>query len=86
MSPQHPCAQHHGGLIGRVRGLRWYGPDPRPTGAGAPVAGAPSRSEGYGVVAPRPTPTARVSLWSRGIPGTRANARVAAHCTSSTAF
>ena len=72
MSPQHPCAQHHGGLIGRVRGLRWHGPDPRPTGAGAPVVGAPSRSEGYGVLAPP-------RIWSRGI-------RNAAHCTSSIAF
>ncbi len=67
----------------QVCGLRWHGPDPRPSGAGAPVVGAPSRSDGYGVVAPRPTPSARVPLWGRGIPGTRALARVAARCTSS---
>ena len=86
MSPQPPCAHHHGGLIRCGRGLRWHGPTHALRARVPPVVGAPSRSEGYGVVAPRPTPAARVPLWSRGIPGTRANARVAARCTSSTAF
>ena len=64
MSPQHPCAQHYVDMILRLSGLRWHGPDS--------VVGAPSRSEGYGVVAPP-------RIWSRGI-------RNAARCTSSTAF
>ncbi len=79
MSPQQGTAaegggraHHHGGSIRRVCGLRWHGPDPRPSGAGAPVVGAPSRREDYGVVAPP-------RIWSRGI-------RNAAHCTSSTPF
>ena len=55
----------------RVCGLGWHG--------SISVVGAPSRSDGYGVVAPP-------RIWSRGIPGTRALARVAARCTSSTAF
>jgi hypothetical protein len=54
-----------------VEGLGWHGP--------IPVVGAPNRSCDYGVVAP---PRA----WDRGIPGTRAIARVAAHRTPSTAF
>ena len=54
-----------------VEGLGRHGP--------IPVVGAPNRSYDYGVVAP---PRA----WDRGIPGTRAIARLAAHCTSSTAF
>ena len=32
-------------------GLRWHGPDPRSAWV-PPVVGAPSRSEGYGVLAP----------------------------------
>ena len=50
-------------------GLGWHGP--------ISVVGAPSRSDGYAVVAPP-------RIWSRGIPGTRAEARVAARCTSTT--
>ena len=34
----------------QVEGLRWHGPDH--AARGAPVVGAPSRSECYGVVAP----------------------------------
>ena len=48
----------------QVCGLGWHGP--------ISVVGAPSRSDGYGVVAPPRT-------WGRGIPN-------AARCTSSTAF
>jgi hypothetical protein len=59
------------GMTLHVEGLRWHGP--------ISVVGAPSRSECYGVVAPPRS-------WDRGIPGTRAIARVAAHCTPSTAF
>ncbi len=51
-------------MILRVCGLGWHGP--------ISVVGAPSRSDGYGVVAPP-------RIWSRGIPN-------AARCTSSTAF
>ena len=54
-----------------VEGLRWHDP--------ISVVGAPSRSECYGVVAPPRN-------WGRGIRGTRASARHAAHCTPSTAF
>ena len=72
MSPQHPGAHHHGGLIRRVRGLRWHGPTHALRARVPPVVGAPSRSEGYGVLAPP-------RIWSRGI-------RNAARCTSSTAF
>ena len=57
--------------IVRLCGLGWHGP--------ISVVGAPSRSDGYGVAAPP-------RIWGRGIPGTRALARVAARCTSSTAF
>ena len=53
-----------------VEGLRWHDPDH--ASRGASVVGAPSRSYGYGVVAPP-------RIWGRGIPGTRAIARVAAH-------
>ena len=60
---QPPCAQHRDEMDRRVSGLGWHGP--------ISVVGAPSRSDGYGVVA---TPR----IWSRGIPGTRASARVAA--------
>ncbi len=62
-------------MILRVCGLGWHGP--------ISVVGAPSRSDGYGVVAPRPALCAG-ALWGRGMPGTRAIARVAAHCTSTT--
>ena len=41
-----------------VEGLRW--PDPNHAARGAPVAGAPSHSYGYGVVAPP-------RVWGRGI-------------------
>ena len=61
----------------QAKGLRWHDPDH--AARGAPVVGAPSHSYGYGVVAPP-------RVWDRGIPGTRALARVAAHCTSSIAF
>ena len=60
-----------------VEGLRWHGPDD--ASRGAPVVGVPSHSYGYGVVAPP-------RVWDRGMPGTRALARMAAHCTPSTAF
>ena len=39
-------------------GLRWHGPDH--ASRGAPVVGTPSRSYGYGVVAPP-------RIWGRGI-------------------
>ena len=65
------------GMTLHVEGLRWHDPDH--ASRGAPVVGAPSHSYGNGVVAPP-----RSS--GRGIPGTRALARVAAHCTSSAAF
>ncbi len=48
----------------RVCGLGWHGP--------ISVVGPPSRSDGYGVVAPP-------RIWGRGIPN-------AAHCTPPTAF
>ena len=54
----------------QVEGLRWHDPDH--ASRGAPVVGAPSRSECYGVVAPPRS-------WGRGT-------RNAAHCTPSTAF
>ncbi len=59
----------------QLEGLRWHGLDH--AARGAPVVGAPSHSYLYGVVAPP-------GNWDRGIPGTRALARVAAHCTPST--
>ena len=65
------------GVTLHVEGLRWHDPDH--ASRGASVVGDPSHSYGYGVVAPP-------RIWGRGIPGTRALARVAAHCTSSTAF
>ncbi len=83
MGPQPPCAHTKWDMILQVDGLRWHGPT-HAFGADAPVVGSPSRSDGYGVVAPRPMPSARVPLWSRGSPGTRARARVAARCTSTT--
>jgi len=58
-----------------VEGLRWHDPDH--AFARCPVVGAPSHSECYGVIAPPRS-------WGRGIPGTRALARHAAHCTPST--
>ena len=58
------------GMILHGEGLRWHGPDH--ASRGAPVVGAPSRSECYGVVAPPRS-------WGRGI-------RNAAHCTPSAAF
>ena len=61
-----------------VDGLRWHDP--------ISVVGAPSRSERYGVVAPTRAIARVPRSWGRGIPGTRAIARVAAHCTPSTAF
>ena len=72
MSPQHPCALHDGDMISPGRGLRWHGPTHALRARVPPVVGAPSRSEGYGVVAPP-------RIWSRGIPN-------AARCTSSAAF
>ena len=68
----------------QVEGLRWHDPDH--ASRGAPVVGAPSRSECYGVVAPTHAIARVPRIWGRGIPGTRALARVAAHCTPSTAF
>ncbi len=41
----------------QLNGLRWHGP--------ISVVGAPIRSDGYGVVAPRPTLRAG-ALWGRG--------------------
>ena len=58
------------GMTLHVEGLRWHDPDHAPRGA--PVVGAPNRSECYGVVAPP-------RIWGRGT-------RNAAHCISSTAF
>ena len=60
-----------------VEGLRWHGPDH--ASRGAPVVGAPSHSYGYGVVAPTDAVARKPRSWDRGIPGTRAMARVAAH-------
>ncbi len=68
----------------RVRGLRWHGPDH--ASRGAPVVGAPNRSDGYGLVAPTHAVARVPRIWGRGIPGTRAVARVATRCTSSSAF
>ncbi len=64
-----------------VEGLRWHDPDH--ANARCP---APSRSECYGVVAPDPRFARVPRSWGRGIRGTRALARQAAHCTPSTAF
>jgi hypothetical protein len=93
MSPRHPCARTRGGYTTlSVVSCRRHGPDPRLAARVPPVVGArptPSarvpRSYGYAFGASRPglRPGA---LWGRGIPGTRAIARVAARCTSSTAF
>ena len=65
-----------------VEGLRWHGPDH--AARGAPVVGVPSHSYGYGVVAPTHAVARVPRIWDRGIPGTRALARVAAHCPPST--
>jgi hypothetical protein len=48
------------------RGLRWHGPTHALCARVPPVVGAPRRSYGYGVVAPRPTASPRVPLWGRG--------------------
>jgi len=77
-----PTIMH--GMTLHVDGLRWHNPDH--AACGAPVVGAPSRSECYGVVAPTHTVARVPRSWGRGIPGTRAIARVAAHCTPSTTF
>ena len=58
-------------MVLRVCGLGWHGP--------ISVVGTSRRSDGYAFEAPP-------RIWGRGIPGTRALARVAARCTSSTAF
>ena len=68
----------------QVEGLRWHDPDH--AYARCPVVGVPSRSECYGVVAPTHAVARVPRIWGRGIPGTRALERVAAHCTPSTAF
>ena len=71
-----------------VEGLRWHGPDH--AARGAPVVRAPSHSYGYGVVAPTHAIARVPRSWGGtrrrrvGIPGTRALARVATHCTPST--
>ena len=67
-----------------VDGLWWHDPDH--ASRGAPVVGAPNRSYSYGVVALTHAIARVPRIWGRGIPGTRALARVAAHCTPSTAF
>ena len=72
------------GISLHVDGLRWHDPDH--ASRGAPVVGAPSHSYGYGVVALTHAIVRVPRIWGRGIPGTRALARVAAHCTPSTAF
>ena len=81
-----PAPDSMNDIIGQGCGLRWHGPT-HAFGAGAPLVGAPKTTafgggarDGYGVVAPRRTVRAG-ALWGRGIPGTRALARVAAHCT-----
>ena len=72
-------------MILRVCGLGWPGPI-SVVGAPRTTAFGGGARDGYGVVAPRPTLRAGAP-WGRGIiPGTRARARVAARCTSSTAF
>ncbi len=79
-----PVPTNRNGMTLHVEGLRWHGP--------ISDVGAPSRSECYGVVAPThaiaPVPRSWGGTRRRrvGIPGTRAIARVAAHCTPSTAF
>ena len=71
-----------------VEGLQWHGLDH--AARGAPVVGAPSRSECYGVVALTHAIARVPRIWGGtrhrrvGIPGARALARVAAHCTPST--
>ncbi len=72
------------GMTLQVEGLRWHDPDH--ASRGAPVVGAPSHSYGYGIVAPTHAFARVPRVWDRGIPGTRALARVAARCTPSTAF
>ena len=61
--PRPPCAQRRARLDVTACGLRWHGP--------ISVVGAPSRSDGYGFVAPRPALRAGSPLgpWH---PGTRA--------------
>ena len=68
----------------QVEGLRWHDPDH--AALGAPVVGAPNHSYGYGVVAPTHAIARVPRSWGRGIPGIRALARVAIHCTPSTAL
>ena len=88
--PWSPCALHILGMTLHVDGLRWHDPDH--AARSAPVVGAPSRSECYGVVALAHAIARVPRSWGGtrrrrvGIPGTRALARVAAHCTPSTAF
>jgi len=68
----------------RVEGLRWHDPDHALRGAA--VVGVPGHSYGYGIVAPTHAVARVPRVWDRGIPGTRAVAPVAAHCTPLTAF
>ena len=72
------------GMTLHVEGLRRHDPDH--ASRGAPFVGVPSHSYGYGVVALTHAIARVPRIWGRDIRGTRALARVAAHCTSSTAF
>ena len=71
------------GMTLHAEGLRWHDPDH--AARGAPVVGALSRSECYGVVVPTHAIARVRRIWGGtrrrrvGIPGTRALARVAAH-------
>jgi hypothetical protein len=58
-------------------GLRWHGPTHALRARVPPVVGAPRRSYGY-------ASSRRHRIWGRGIPGTRAQARVAGRCISTT--
>ena len=71
-------------IVVRLRGLGWHGPI-SVVGAPRTTAFGGGARDGYAFEAPRPARCAG-ALWGRGIPGTRALARVAARCTSSTAF
>ena len=82
-------AHQHGGVADRVHGSGWHGPHPRPSGAGTRVVGTPQTTaygggdrDGYAFGVPTHALRARVPrIWGRGIPGTRANARVATRQT-----
>jgi len=63
MSPRPPCAHDQTGNTCSAVGLRWHGQTT--LARGAPVVGVPSRSDGYGSVAPRPADGAG-ALWRHG--------------------